>query len=221
MLAPGRASSEEELVSRNPRVQLSSYPPPMAEKIRLKQRPEPGELRFGCPDAHPVSTRAASAPLCYLSNHGVRASAHASANPSATRATSNDASSDQARRNLRIESTKRRSDAPSATRWFRYRRKKRSLCCAIGCTGGEARGVAPVRRSGSISPRRCPPPRVVYEDRLYNAGADAIIALVKGTAPTVRTLFEIARRARKPAAYFFSATRCQEGGENNVKASED
>jgi hypothetical protein len=67
----------------------------------------------------------------------------------------------------------------------------------------------------------CPPPRVVYEDRLYNAGADAIIALVKGTAPTVRTLFEIARRARKPAAYFFSATRCQEGGENNVKASED
>jgi len=32
------------------------------------------------------------------------------------------------------------------------------------------------------------PPRVVYEDRLYNAGADAIIALVKGTAPTVRTL---------------------------------
>jgi phosphohistidine phosphatase len=29
------------------------------------------------------------------------------------------------------------------------------------------------------------PPRVVYEDRLYNAGADAIIALVKGT---VRTL---------------------------------
>ena len=26
------------------------------------------------------------------------------------------------------------------------------------------------------------PPRVVYEDRLYNAGADAIIALVKGTA---------------------------------------
>jgi phosphohistidine phosphatase len=32
------------------------------------------------------------------------------------------------------------------------------------------------------------PPRVVYEDRLYNAGADAIIALVKGTAPAVRTL---------------------------------
>jgi phosphohistidine phosphatase len=35
------------------------------------------------------------------------------------------------------------------------------------------------------------PPRVVYEDRLYNAGADAIIALVKGTAPTVRTLLVV------------------------------
>jgi phosphohistidine phosphatase len=34
-------------------------------------------------------------------------------------------------------------------------------------------------------------PRVVYEDRLYNAGADAIIALVKGTAPTVRTLLVV------------------------------
>jgi hypothetical protein len=42
----------------------------MAEKIRSKQRPEPGELRFGCPDAHPVSTRAAFATLFYLSNMG-------------------------------------------------------------------------------------------------------------------------------------------------------
>jgi len=39
------------------------------------------------------------------------------------------------------------------------------------------------------------PPRVAYEERLYNAGAEAIIALVKGTAPTVRTLLhEAARR---------------------------
>ena len=35
------------------------------------------------------------------------------------------------------------------------------------------------------------PPRVVYEERLYNAGADAVIALVKGTAPTVRTLLVV------------------------------
>ena len=103
----------------------------MLKKIHSKQRRQPGELRFGCPDAHPVPTRAAFATLCYLSNHGVCASAHASANPSSTRATSNDASSDQVRRSLRMESTKRWSDAPSATRWFRYRRKKRSLCCAI------------------------------------------------------------------------------------------
>jgi phosphohistidine phosphatase len=35
------------------------------------------------------------------------------------------------------------------------------------------------------------PPRVVYEERLYNAGAEAIITLVKGTAPTVRTLLVV------------------------------
>jgi phosphohistidine phosphatase len=35
------------------------------------------------------------------------------------------------------------------------------------------------------------PPRVTYEERLYNAGAEAIIALVKGTAPTVRTLLVV------------------------------
>jgi phosphohistidine phosphatase len=35
------------------------------------------------------------------------------------------------------------------------------------------------------------PPRVVYEERLYNAGAEAIIALVKKTAPAVRTLLVI------------------------------
>jgi len=35
------------------------------------------------------------------------------------------------------------------------------------------------------------PPRVVYEDGLYNAGADAIIALVKKTAPAVRTLLVV------------------------------
>ena len=35
------------------------------------------------------------------------------------------------------------------------------------------------------------PPRVAYEERLYNAGAEAIIALVKGTAPTVRTLLVV------------------------------
>src|SRR2546422_3049260 len=35
------------------------------------------------------------------------------------------------------------------------------------------------------------PPRVAYEDRLYNAGAEAIIALVKRTAPTVRTLLVV------------------------------
>jgi phosphohistidine phosphatase len=35
------------------------------------------------------------------------------------------------------------------------------------------------------------PPRVVYEDHLYNAAADAIIALVKGTSPTVRTLLVV------------------------------
>jgi phosphohistidine phosphatase len=35
------------------------------------------------------------------------------------------------------------------------------------------------------------PPPVVYEERLYNAGAEAIIALVKGTAATARTLLVI------------------------------
>ena len=35
------------------------------------------------------------------------------------------------------------------------------------------------------------PPPVVYEDRLYNAGAEAIVALVKKTAPAVRTLLVI------------------------------
>jgi phosphohistidine phosphatase len=35
------------------------------------------------------------------------------------------------------------------------------------------------------------PPRVLYEDRLYNAGAEAIIALVKKTAPAVRTLLVV------------------------------
>src|SRR5262249_18882450 len=35
------------------------------------------------------------------------------------------------------------------------------------------------------------PPRVVYEERLYNAGAEAIIALVKKTAPAVRTLLVV------------------------------
>src|SRR5262249_18666557 len=35
------------------------------------------------------------------------------------------------------------------------------------------------------------PPRVVYEDRLYNAGPDAIIALVKKTAPAVRSLIVV------------------------------
>ena len=35
------------------------------------------------------------------------------------------------------------------------------------------------------------PPRVVYEERLYNAGAEAIIALVKKTAPAVRALLVI------------------------------
>src|SRR5262249_28029507 len=35
------------------------------------------------------------------------------------------------------------------------------------------------------------PPKVFYEDRLYNAGAEAIIALVKKTAPAVRTLLVI------------------------------
>ena len=34
-------------------------------------------------------------------------------------------------------------------------------------------------------------PRVVYEDRLYNAGAEGIIALVKKTASTVRTLIVV------------------------------
>jgi len=36
-----------------------------------------------------------------------------------------------------------------------------------------------------------PPRRVVYEERLYNAGGEAIIALVKGTAATVRTLLVV------------------------------
>ena len=35
------------------------------------------------------------------------------------------------------------------------------------------------------------PPRVAYEEHLYNAGAEAIIALVKGTAATVRTLLVV------------------------------
>ena len=35
------------------------------------------------------------------------------------------------------------------------------------------------------------PPRVAYEERLYNAGAEAIIALVKGTAAMVRTLLVV------------------------------
>ena len=35
------------------------------------------------------------------------------------------------------------------------------------------------------------PPRVVYEDRLYNAGPEAIIALVKKTAPAVRSLLVV------------------------------
>jgi phosphohistidine phosphatase len=35
------------------------------------------------------------------------------------------------------------------------------------------------------------PPRVVHEERLYNAGAEAIIALVKTTAPAVRTLLVV------------------------------
>lgn len=34
-------------------------------------------------------------------------------------------------------------------------------------------------------------PRVVYEDRLYNAGAEGIIALLKKTASTVRTLLVV------------------------------
>jgi phosphohistidine phosphatase len=34
-------------------------------------------------------------------------------------------------------------------------------------------------------------PRVAYEDRLYNARADAILALVRNTAPTVGTLLVI------------------------------
>ena len=35
------------------------------------------------------------------------------------------------------------------------------------------------------------PPRVAYEERLYNAGGEAIIALVKETKPEVRTLLLI------------------------------
>jgi len=35
------------------------------------------------------------------------------------------------------------------------------------------------------------PPRVIYEDRLYNAGAEGIIALVKKTAAAVRTLIVV------------------------------
>jgi phosphohistidine phosphatase len=35
------------------------------------------------------------------------------------------------------------------------------------------------------------PPRVVYEDRVYNAGAEGIIALVKKTAATVRALLVV------------------------------
>ena len=35
------------------------------------------------------------------------------------------------------------------------------------------------------------PPRVVYEDRLYNAAPEAIIALLKKTAPAVRSLLVV------------------------------
>src|SRR5262249_18308199 len=44
---------------------------------------------------------------------------------------------------------------------------------------------------GRIAAALSKPPKVVYEDRLYNAGAEAIIALVKKTAPAVRTLLVI------------------------------
>lgn len=43
------------------------------------------------------------------------------------------------------------------------------------------------RVAGELSAK----PRVVYEDRLYNAGGDAIIALVKETKPEVGTLLVI------------------------------
>jgi phosphohistidine phosphatase len=42
-----------------------------------------------------------------------------------------------------------------------------------------------------IAPTLSTSPRVVHEDRLYNAGAESIIALVKGTASTVRTLLVV------------------------------
>ena len=38
----------------------------MLKKIHSKQRPEPGELRFGCLDAHQVSTRAATMGFAHL-----------------------------------------------------------------------------------------------------------------------------------------------------------
>jgi phosphohistidine phosphatase len=40
-------------------------------------------------------------------------------------------------------------------------------------------------------PKPPKPPRVVYEDRLYNAGAEAIVALVKTAAPAARTLLVV------------------------------
>jgi phosphohistidine phosphatase len=42
-----------------------------------------------------------------------------------------------------------------------------------------------------LAPALSDPPPATYEDRLYNAGAEAILAVVKATAPAVRTLLVI------------------------------
>jgi phosphohistidine phosphatase len=42
-----------------------------------------------------------------------------------------------------------------------------------------------------LAPALSPSPRVTFEDRLYNAGTEAILAVVKETAPEVRTLMVI------------------------------
>jgi phosphohistidine phosphatase len=42
-----------------------------------------------------------------------------------------------------------------------------------------------------LAPALSNPPQATFEDRLYNAGTEAILAVVKATAPAVRTLLVI------------------------------
>ena len=98
----------------------------------------------------------------------------------------------------------------AATRQDRKSRRRHERSCAPAqcarqerCPGdrglyGAARarsrpggGVDCRPRAADLGTALSAPPRVVYEDRLYNAGAEGIIALVKKTASTVRTLLMV------------------------------